>query len=125
MLITPTWTSDRNASRSLRVKISASRTGSMLPPDRTMPTREPLGMGSLPARTAAAGTAPVGSTRILQRSSRKRTASSISLSETSSTSARFRMLIGKVSTPGERLRMPSAMVGGGAMVTRSPFLNER
>jgi len=84
----------------------------------------PLGRGSLPASSPAAGTAPVGSTRSLPRSRRKRTASLISSSDTSSRSVRFRRKIGNVRAPGARLRIPSAMVGGGGMLTRSPFRKE-
>ena len=54
----------------------------MFPPERTTPTRDPFGIGNFPARKAAAGTAPVGSTSSLPRRRRKRTAAAISSSET-------------------------------------------
>ncbi len=49
----------------------------------------------------------------------------ISSSLTSATSLRFSRRIGNVSSPGLCGRIPSAIVGGGGIVTRSPFFSER
>src|SRR2546426_127279 len=97
----------------------------MLPPERTTPTRAPGGTESFPARTAAAPTAPVVSTTIRARSATMRTAATISAWVTRLTPVRRSGRIGNVSAPGLVTRIPSAIVGGGGMVTRSPFWSER
>src|SRR5207249_3669179 len=97
----------------------------MFPPERTTPTRAPGATGSFPTSTAAAPTAPVGATTIRARSASTRTAATISASVTRLTSVSRSFRIGNVSAPGLVTRIPSAIVGGGAMVTRSPFWSER
>src|SRR5437867_3590601 len=91
----------------------------MLPPESTTPTRAPRGSGSLPWSTAAAPTAPVGSTTSRARSTRKRTVARISGSVTRHTSVRCFWRIGNVSAPGLVTQMPSAIVGGGAVVAQA------
>src|SRR5438876_498017 len=81
-----------------------------------------------PARaraTAAPPAAPVRSTTIRARSASMRTAATISASVTRLTPVRRSRRIGNVSAPGLVTRIPSAIVGGGGMVTRSPFWSER
>ena len=97
----------------------------MLPPESTTPTRAPGPSGRCLPSTAAAGTAPVGSTTMRARRARKRTAVRTSASLTSSMSVRWRWRIGNVSAPGVVRRMPSAIVGGGGIVTRSPLRKDR
>ena len=84
----------------------------MLPPDSTTPTRAPCARGRWPDSTAAAATAPLGSTTIRPRWTRKRMAARTSASPTSRTSVRLLLRIGNVSAPGVVARMPSAIVGG-------------
>src|SRR2546430_2591360 len=105
--------------------IPARRLGSTLPPERTTPTRAPRARGSRPVKTAAAATAPVGSTRSLARKRRNRAVFTMSSSETSRMSETWARRIGNVSSPGMRLRTPSASVGGGGIRVRSPFWKGR
>src|SRR5213083_987737 len=106
-------------------RMSPRTSGSTLPPESTTPTRAPAGSGRRRESTAAAATAPVGSVTTCARSARKRTASRTSSSLTSTTSFTFALSTGTVRAPGVVMRMPSAIVGGGGMVTRSPLRSER
>src|SRR5262249_7991776 len=115
----------RRPRRTYEWRIWSRSSGSTLPPESTTPTRAPRGTPSLPVSTAAAPTAPVGSTMMRTRSARNRTAATISASLTSTTLVRFWRRIGNVSFPGDCGRIPSAIVGGGGIVTRSPFCSDR
>lgn len=93
---------------------------STFPPEITTPTLLNPG-GNFPNSTAAADTAPLGSTTSFMRSIRNRIASRISSSVTNKISSTNFCIIGNVSLPGEGDRNPSAIVSGGGIVTRSPF----
>ena len=68
-------------------------------PESTTPRAPRAGPRACRVSTAAAPTAPVGSTMMRARSARKRTAATISASLTSATPVRFRRRIGNVSSP--------------------------
>ena len=58
------------------------------------------------------------------RKSRNLIVATISGSETVKTASAVCCKIGKVSVPGDCTRKPSAIVGGGGIVTRSPLRND-
>ena len=108
-----------------RSMISASTSGSMLPPDRNEPDLV-AGEARGAFITAARPTAPAPSTTVFSISSSIRIACSMSSSPTSTTSS-TRLISGKVSAPGDLTPMPSAIVAGalaGAVVHRVPRRRE-
>ena len=74
--------------------------------------------------TAAAETAPLGSTKIFIRVSRNFMVARISSSLTSTICSTFRWMIGKVNSPGVGAQ-PSAMVRAAGSPRASPAANER
>src|SRR3989442_3577066 len=96
---------------------------SILPPESTTPTRF-MSSGNFLKNTAAAAAAPEGSTSNFIRNNMNRIAAVISSSVTVKTFSAFARVIGKVSAPGVCTRRPSAIVGGGGILTRSPLAND-
>jgi len=72
-------------------------------------------------KTAAAAAAPDGSTRSFMRKRKNFIVAIISSSVTVKIASAFCRVMGKVSAPGFCTRKPSAIVGGGSILTRSPF----
>jgi len=99
--------------------MAANFAGSMFPPDKTTAVRRPE-PETAPLRSAASGTAALGSATIFSRAKQNRMASAMASSETVTTSSSSREVTAKVSSPGCSAIRPSAIVTGGGMVTRCP-----
>src|SRR5579875_2857290 len=89
-----------------------------------IPPARPLA-STLPARSAATPTAPLGSATTLSRSNRNAIASTISSSLTVTTSSTRSRLTSNVSSPGSAACNPSAIVRGTSIRMRRPASSER